>query len=156
MKTLRQMLASKSGPLASVTPDTPVFLALQVMSDANVGALLVLDGPKLVGIFSERDYARKVILRGKASRDTPVREIMSDKVLYVTPEQTVDECMVIMTEKHFRHLPVLDEDGLVIGIVSIGDVVKETISAQQFTIEQLEKYITGATIHPLPEPPVES
>ncbi len=149
------MLASKSGPLASVTPDTPVFRALQVMSDANVGALLVLDGPKLVGIFSERDYARKVILRGKASRDTPVREIMSDKVLYVTPEQTVDECMAIMTEKHFRHLPVLDEDGLVVGIVSIGDVVKETISAQQFTIEQLEKYITGTTIHPLPEPPVE-
>ncbi len=142
MKTLRQILAGKSGQLATVAPDQPVFHALQVMSDANVGAVLVLDGEKLVGIFSERDYARKVILYGKASKETPVRAIMSDKVLYVTPEQTVDECMAIMTEKHFRHLPVL-EDGKVIGIVSIGDVVKETICAQQFIIEQMEKYITG-------------
>jgi CBS domain-containing protein len=142
MKTLRQILASKSGPLATVSPDDPVFHALQVMSDANVGAVLVLEGDRLVGIFSERDYARKVILRGKASKDTRVREIMTDKVLYVTPEQTVDECMAIMTEKHFRHLPILDQ-GKVVGIVSIGDVVKETICAQQFLIEQLEKYISG-------------
>jgi len=143
MKTLRQILASKSGPLATVSPDDPVFHALQVMSDANVGAVLVLEGERLVGIFSERDYARKVILRGKASKDTRVSEIMTDKVLYVTPDETVDECMAIMTEKHFRHLPVLDEGGKVIGIVSIGDVVKETICAQQFIIEQMEKYITG-------------
>jgi predicted transcriptional regulator len=96
----------------------------------------------LVGIFSERDYARKVILHGKASKETRVGAIMSDKVLYVTPEQTVDECMAIMTEKHFRHLPVLAE-GKVVGIVSIGDVVKETICEQKFIIEQMEKYITG-------------
>jgi len=143
MQTLRQVLAGKSRPLVTVSPDDPVFHALQVMSDANVGAVLVLDGEQLVGIFSERDYARKVILFGKASKDTPVREIMSDKVLYVSLDRTVDECMAIMTEKHFRHLPVLDDDGRVVGIVSIGDVVKETICEQQFIIEQMEKYITG-------------
>ena len=139
MKTLRQILADKSGPLVIVSPDD----ALQVMADHNVGAVLVLDGKQLVGIFSERDYARKVILFGKASKDTRVREIMTDKVLYVTPDRTVDECMAIMTEKHFRHLPVLDDDGRVVGIVSIGDVVKETICEQQFIIQQMEKYITG-------------
>ena len=143
MKTLRQILADKSGPLMSVSPDDPVFYALQVMSDANVGAVLVLDGEQLVGILSERDYARKVILFGKASKDTPVREIMSDKVLYVSLDRTIEECMAIMTEKHFRHLPVLDDDGKVVGVVSIGDVVKETICAQQFIIQQMEKYITG-------------
>lgn len=143
MKTLRQVLAGKGGPLVTVSPDDRVFHALQLMSDANVGALLVLDGEQLVGIFSERDYARKVILFGKASKDTLVREIMSDKVLYVTPDRTVDECMAIMTEKHFRHLPVLDDDGKVLGVISIGDVVKETICEQQFIIQQMEKYITG-------------
>ncbi len=143
MQTLRQLLAGKSGPLVTVSPDDPVFHALQVMSDANVGAVLVLDGEQLVGIFSERDYARKVILFGKASKDTPVREIMSDKVLYVSLDRTIEECMAIMTEKHFRHLPVLDDDGKVVGVVSIGDVVKETICAQQFIIQQMEKYITG-------------
>ncbi len=143
MKTLRQLLADKRGPLVTVSPDDPVFHALQVMSDANVGAVLVLEGEKLVGIFSERDYARKVILFGKASKDTPVRAIMSDKVLYVSPDRTIDECMAIMTEKHFRHLPVLDDDGKVVGVVSIGDVVKETICQQQFIIQQMEKYITG-------------
>jgi len=143
MKTLRQILAGKSGPLMTVSPDDPVFYALQVMSDANVGALLVLDKEQLVGIFSERDYARKVILHGKASKDTRVSEIMTDKVLYVTPDRTVDECMAIMTEKHFRHLPVLDDEQKVLGIVSIGDVVKETICEQQFIIQQMEKYIAG-------------
>ncbi len=143
MKTLRQLLADKGGPLVIVSPEDAVFHALQVMADHNVGAVLVLDGRQLVGIFSERDYARKVILYGKASKDTRVREIMTDKVLYVTPERTVDECMAIMTEKHFRHLPVLDGDGRVLGVVSIGDVVKEKISEQQFLIEQLERYITG-------------
>ena len=143
MKTLRQILAGKSGPLMTVSPDDPVFYALQVMSDANVGALLVLDKEQLVGIFSERDYARKVILFGKASKDTPVRAIMTDKVLYVTPDRTVDECMAIMTDKHIRHLPVLDDEGKVLGIVSSGDVVKETICEQQFIIQQMAKYITG-------------
>jgi CBS domain-containing protein len=143
MKTLRQILAAKSAPLVAVAPDDAVFFALQTMADHNVGAVLVLDQEQLVGIFSERDYARKVILHGKASKDTRVREIMSDKVLYVTPDRTVDECMAIMTEKHFRHLPILDDEGKVLGIVSIGDVVKETICEQQFIIQQMEKYITG-------------
>ncbi|MCM8595493.1 CBS domain-containing protein [Accumulibacter sp.] len=142
MKTIRQILAGKTRPLVTVSPDDRVFQALQVMSDHNVGAVLVVDGENLVGIFSERDYARKVILLGKASKETLVREIMSDRVLYVTPDRSVDECMALMTEKHFRHLPVLD-DGKVVGIVSIGDVVKETVCEQQFIIQQLEKYIAG-------------
>lgn len=143
MKTLRQLLAGKRQPLASVNPNDAVFHALQVMADNDVGALLVLDGERLVGIFSERDYARKIILHGKASKDTLVSEIMSDKVLYVTLERTIDECMAIMSEKHFRHLPVLDDKHKVVGIVSIGDLVKETICEQEFIIRQLEHYITG-------------
>jgi CBS domain-containing protein len=143
MKTLRQILAAKSVPLVAVAPDDAVFYALQCMADHNVGAVLVVDQEHLVGIFSERDYARKVILHGKASKDTRVSEIMTDKVLYVTPDRTVDECMAIMTEKHFRHLPVLDDEQKVLGVVSIGDVVKETICEQQFIIQQMEKYIAG-------------
>ena len=131
MKTLKQMLAGKQRPLAVVTPTDTVFHALTLMAQHDVGALLVLDGEQLVGIFSERDYARKIMLQGKSSKETLVREIMSDKVAYVTPAATVDECMALMTEKHFRHLPVLAEDGEVLGIVSIGDLVKETISSQQ-------------------------
>lgn len=143
MKTLRQLLSGKRQPLAAVSPKDAVLHALKVMADHDVGALLVLDGERLVGIFSERDYARKIILHGKASKDTLVKEIMSDKVLYVTLERTVSECMAIMSEKHFRHLPVLDDNQQVVGIVSIGDLVKETISEQEFIIRQLEHYITG-------------
>ena len=143
MITLKQMLAAKNRPLAVVTPGDSVFQALSLMAMHDVGALLVLDGEDLVGIFTERDYARKLILHGKSSKETLVSEIMSDKVAYVTPAATVDECMALMTEKHFRHLPVLSEDGEVIGIVSIGDLVKATISNQQFLISQLEHYITG-------------
>lgn len=143
MKTLKQLLASKSQQLATVSPTAPVFHALTIMAEHDVGALLVLDEGKLVGIFSERDYARKVILHGKASKDTPVSEIMSDKVLYVTLERTVDECLALMSEKHFRHLPVLDQQQHVVGIVSIGDLVKETISEQEFIIQQLGHYISG-------------
>ncbi|WP_300321224.1 CBS domain-containing protein [Accumulibacter sp.] len=146
MKTLRQILESKSGVLATVSPDDAVFSALQVMAERNVGAVLVVEGERLLGIFSERDYARKMILFGKASKGTRVRDIMSDKVLCVTPEQTVDECMAIMTEKHFRHLPVLDDQRNLVGIISIGDVVKEMISEQQFIIDQLGKYISGSAI----------
>lgn len=146
MKTLRQILEGKSGLLATVSPDDSVLKALQVMAEHNVGAVLVIDQEQLLGIFSERDYARKMILRGKSSKDTRVRDIMSGKVLYVTPQQTVDECMAIMTERHFRHLPVLDDDRKVIGIVSIGDVVKETICEQQFIIDQLGQYIAGSAI----------
>lgn len=143
MKTLKQLLAGKDRPLAVVAPTDTVYHALTVMAKNGVGALLVLDGEQLVGIFSERDYARKIILQGKTSKETLVREIMSDKVAYVTPSSTIDECMALMTEKHFRHLPVLDDDGQVLGIVSIGDMVKETISNQKFLIDQLERYIAG-------------
>ena len=143
MKTLKQMLADKHRPLAVVAPSDSVFHALSVMAQHDVGALLVLDGEQLVGIFSERDYARKIILQGKTSKDTLVREIMSDKVAYVTPSATLDECMALMTQKHFRHLPVLNDDGGVAGMISIGDLVKETISSQQFLISELERYISG-------------
>lgn len=143
MKTLKQLLADKNQPLAAVSPSDSVLHALNVLAEHDVGALLVLDGNKLAGIFSERDYARKIILHGKASKDTLVSEIMSDKVLYVTLERTIDECMAIMSEKRFRHLPVLDERERVVGIVSIGDLVKETICDQEFTIRELEKYIAG-------------
>ena len=143
MKTLKQMLAGKHRPLAVVSPNDSVFHALTLMAQHNVGALMVLDGEQLVGIFSERDYARKIILHGKSSKETLVSEIMSDKVAYVTPATTLDECMALMTEKHFRHLPVLNEDGSVAGIISIGDLVKETISSQQFLIAELERYIAG-------------
>ena len=143
MKTLKQMLAGKQRPLVVVSPNDSVFHALTLMAQHNVGALMVLNGEQLVGIFSERDYARKVILHGKSSKETLVSEIMSDKVAYVTPGTTLDECMALMTEKHFRHLPVLEENGTVVGIISIGDLVKETISSQQFLIKQLEHYIAG-------------
>ena len=143
MITLKQMLAAKNRPLAVVTPNDSVYQALSLLAMHDVGALLVLENEQLIGIFSERDYARKLILQGKSSKETLVREIMSDKVAYVTPGATVDECMALMTEKRFRHLPVLSEDGEVVGIVSIGDLVKATISNQQFLISELERYITG-------------
>ena len=143
MRTLKQLLAEKQRPLAVVTPKDSVFHALSVMAEHNVGALLVLDGEQLVGIFSERDYARKIILHGKSSKETQVHEIMSEKVAYVTPAHSIDQCMALMTEKHFRHLPVLEDDGSVVGMVSIGDMVKETISSQRFLIQELERYIAG-------------
>ena len=143
MKTLRQLLADKPQKLAAVAPKDTVFHALQVMSDNRVGAVLVMDGERLVGIFSERDYARKVILVGKASKETRVEEIMTDKVMYAMPDNSVQECMALMTEGHFRHLPILSSEQQVIGIVSIGDLVKETICEQQFIIDQLERYIAG-------------
>lgn len=141
MDTVRQLLQAKGQDVWSVTPDASVFEALTLMAAKDIGALLVLEGEKLAGILSERDYARKVVLQGRSSRDTPVREIMTQKVFYVLPEQTIQACMSVMTEKHIRHLPVL-EDNRVIGVVSIGDIVKSIISEQQFTIEQLERYIT--------------
>ena len=143
MKTLKQIIDAKPHKLASVSPDQSVLRALEIMAEYQVGALVVLDGKRLAGMFSERDYARKVILQGKSSRVTKVREIMTDKVVYVGLETTVEECMALMTEKRFRHLPVLDAENNVLGIVSIGDVVKETISEQRFIIDQLGKYISG-------------
>ena len=142
MKTVAQLLRTKGQQVLSVSPDMPVFEALGVMADKNVGALLVVEGERLVGVFSERDYARKVILKGKSSKDTPVQEIMSSHVLYVRPEQTIEDCMALMTDKRVRHLPVLDQ-GKVIGVISIGDVVKALIAEQQFIIAQLQNYITG-------------
>ncbi len=144
MKTLRQLIESKKiKKLAAVSPDQTVLQALEIMAEVDVGALLVLDGERLAGVFSERDYARKVILQGKGSRQTKVSEVMTGKVVYVKQNATIEECMAIMTEKHIRHLPVLDENQMVIGIVSIGDVVKEMVSQQKFIIGQLENYITG-------------
>ncbi len=140
MKTVQQMLDGKRSQLSSIAPDASVFEALTLMSKLDIGALVVLDGERLAGIFSERDYARKIILFGKTSRDTLVKEVMTDKVLCVRPAQTVEECMGLMTEKRVRHLPVLNEKK-VIGVISIGDVVKEMIQEQKLIIEQLESYI---------------
>jgi CBS domain-containing protein len=125
-----------------MAPDAMVYDALELMADKNVGAVLVIDADRLVGILSERDYARKVILHGKSSKDTPIREIMTQRVVYVRPQQTAEECMALMTDKRVRHLPVLEDDQLV-GVISIGDVVKSIISEQEFIIEQLERYISG-------------
>jgi CBS domain-containing protein len=141
--TVNQLLQAKGHEVWSVTPDTSVYDALKVMAEKNIGALLVMEGGQLAGIFSERDYARKVILKGKSSKEMSVKEIMTDKVDYVRPSESVRGCMALMTEKHHRHLPVL-EGGQVIGMISIGDVVKAIISDQEFTIGQLESYITGS------------
>jgi len=143
MKLLEQIISAKRHRLVSVGPDETVFQALSLLAQYDIGALLVMEGGKPVGIFSERDFARKVVLLGKDSKDTPVREVMVDKVMYVTLNQTVEECMALMTDRHIRHLPVLAEDGSVAGFLSIGDLVKETISEQTFIIGQLEHYITN-------------
>ncbi len=142
MKTLRQLLQTKPPGILSIAPDARVFDALRVMAENNVGALLVMEAGRLTGIITERDYARKVILQGKSSLATPVREIMTDKVLCVHPDQSVEECMGLMTDKRVRHLPVMDGEQLM-GVLSIGDLVKETISEQQLVIKQLESYIHG-------------
>jgi CBS domain-containing protein len=141
MKTVRQVLQAKpKKEVYAIAPDARVFDALKLMAEKDVGALLVVENERIAGILSERDYARKVILHGKSSHDIPVREIMTDQVVTVKPEQTVDECMQIMTRGHFRHLPVVENERL-IGVVSIGDLVKEVISEQQQTIRELESYI---------------
>lgn len=142
MKTVKMLLQSKGHQVMAISPDAPVFDALGLMADKNVGALLVVEAGRLVGIFSERDYARKIILMGKTSKDTPVREIMTANVVHVTPDHTIEDCMGLMTHKHIRHLPVVD-DGRLVGVISIGDVVKTIISEQGFIIEQLQAYITG-------------
>ena len=140
MKSVAELLRGKGHAILSVSPDVPVYEALTVMAEKNVGALLVLEGERLVGILSERDYARKVILKGKSSRETPVHEIMSTHVLYVRQEQTIEDCMALMTDKRVRHLPVFEGEKLV-GVVSIGDIVKAIIAEQGFVIEQLQNYI---------------
>lgn len=142
MKLVSDILQTKGFEKWAVQPETTVYDALSLMADKDIGALLVLDNDRLVGIFSERDYARKVILEGKSSKITPVKDIMSTKVYFVSPEQTIEECMALMTSKHIRHLPVM-RDERVQGVISIGDVVKAIISDQEFTIDQLERYISG-------------
>jgi len=142
MKTVMQLLQTKGQDIWSITPDALVIDALKLMAEKRVGALLVLEAGQVVGIISERDYARKVSLLGKSSKTTPVREIMTQRVVYVRPEQTIEDCMALMTDKRIRHLPVLDHDQL-IGVISIGDVVKAVISEQEFIIAQLENYIIG-------------
>lgn len=142
MKTVSQLLQNKGSQVWAIGPEALVIEALKLMAEKEVGALVVLETGQVVGIVSERDYARKVALQGKSSLTTPIREIMTEKVVYIRPDQTVADCMALMTNKRIRHLPVMDGDRLV-GVISIGDVVKEVISAQEFIIAQLENYITG-------------
>src|SRR5271155_4666321 len=142
--TIALLLKRKSeNRVFSVTPDQTVYEAIEKLAEEGVGALLVLSAGKLVGILSERDYARKVILKGHSSKETPVSDIMTSPVVFVTPRHTVDDCMSIMTKHHFRHLPVMGENGSVIGVVSLGDLVKWIVSNQAQHIEELEGYITG-------------
>jgi CBS domain-containing protein len=140
MTTVSDLLEFKGHEVVTIGPEATVYDALALMDERNVGALMVLDGGKPLGIISERDYARKVILQGRASKSTPVREIMSGAQVCVKPETPVDECMAIMTQRHIRHLPVF-EGGYLVGLVSIGDVVRAIIDEKDFTIHQLEKYI---------------
>ncbi|MDP1658588.1 MAG: CBS domain-containing protein [Methylotenera sp.] len=143
MKTLQQLLSTKKHKeVISIAPHRPVFDALVVLAEYRIGALVVLEGDKLVGIFSERDYAREIVLKGKSSKTTPISEVMSTSVTTTKPSDTVEQAMTIMSEKRIRHLPVL-ENGKVVGMLSIGDLVKETIDYQQRLIKQLESYITG-------------
>lgn len=143
MPSIQHLLDEKNRPLVSVAPTDTVQKALALLAEHDIGAVLVLDRNRVAGIFSERDFARKVGLPGRSFLATTVREVMSDHVFYVTPAQTVEECLAIMTDRHIRHLPVVDEDQKLLGILSIGDLVKATISLQAFRIEQLERYITG-------------
>jgi CBS domain-containing protein len=144
--TVRQILQSKGGNIWSVGPHATIFEALILMAEKDVGAVVVVEGGKLVGIFSERDYARKVVLKGRSSKDTEVAELMTPDVFYVHPDQTIDECMALMTKRHIRHLPVLDGDDLV-GIITIGDAVKAVIADQEVMISSLENYIRGGYGH---------
>ena len=141
MKTVREMLLKKGNKIYSISPDRKIFDALQLMAEKEVGALLVLEGESLVGIFSERDYARKVALEGKSSKECFVGEIMSPNVIYVEVDTTTDECMALMVNKKVRHLPVYDK-GKLVGVISIGDVVNAIIDEKEFEIDQLVRYIT--------------
>jgi CBS domain-containing protein len=147
MKTVRQLLRHKGDGVWSIDPDTTVYDAIEMMAGKDIGALVVKDGERLIGLISERHYVRHVALKGKTSITTPVREIMERRVVTTIPYESVEECMALMTEAHVRHLPVLDQ-GRVIGIISIGDLVQSIISDQKFAIEQLEHYIHGSAPPP--------
>jgi CBS domain-containing protein len=143
MKTVAHVLSSKPDQTVyTITPTASVFDAVKLMAEKSIGALVVKEGEKVVGIITERDYARKIVLMARSSGDTPVRDIMTSSVMYVRPDQASEECMVLMTENRLRHLPVMD-GGKLIGLISIGDLVKDIISEQKFIIQQLEHYITG-------------
>jgi len=142
MQTVKEVLGKKGSAVRSVAPADSVLHALGVMAEYDIGGVIVLEGEKLVGILTERDYARRVVLLGRASRDLPVAEIMTSHVCCVSPDRTLDECMALMTDKRIRHLPVLDHKK-VIGVISIGDVVKATIAEKEFEIAQLNSYISG-------------
>ena len=144
MTTVAEIIKSKSeAKVYSVTPTDTVLTALKLMADKHIGALLVMEGEQIAGIFTERDYARKLVLLGRASSDTPMREVMTTAVRFVEPTHSVEQCMALMTENRLRHLPVVDK-GRVVGLISIGDLVKSVISQQQFIISEMERYITGA------------
>lgn len=142
MRTVRQLLEAKSPEIVAIAPAAPVIEAIRAMADHGIGALLVMDGPRLAGIVSERDYARKVILQGRSSRDTPVADIMTARVVSVSPADTTDRCMQVMTEHRIRHLPVLEGDA-VVGVLSIGDLVKAVIEQQRQELDHLQRYIAS-------------
>lgn len=142
MRTVRQLLDAKSPAIHAIRPEAPVLDAIRLMADAHIGAVLVMDGPRLVGILSERDYARKVVLQGRSSAATPVRDIMTSRVLTTTSADTSERCMKMMTEHRIRHLPVIDGDD-VVGVVSIGDLVKAVIEDQRVELDSLQRYIAG-------------
>jgi CBS domain-containing protein len=142
MRTVRQLLEAKSPEVIAIGPDAPVIDAIRRMAERQIGALLVMEGPRLAGILSERDYARKVVLQGRSSKDTPVRDIMTADVVTVAPGDSIDHCMQLVTDRRIRHLPVLDA-GTVVGVLSIGDLVKTVIELQRQDIDQLQRYIAS-------------
>ncbi|QNN47552.1 CBS domain-containing protein [Thermomonas brevis] len=142
MRTVRQLLEAKPAEIIAIGPDAPVIDAIRLMAERGIGAVLVMDGPTLAGILSERDYARKVVLQGRSSKDTPVRDIMTREVVTVAPGDSIGHCMQLVTDRRIRHLPVVDGDG-VAGVLSIGDLVKAVIEMQRQDIDQLQRYIAG-------------
>jgi CBS domain-containing protein len=142
MRTVRQLLEAKSAEVHSIAPDAPVIDAIRLMAERRIGALLVMEGTRLAGILSERDYARKVVLQGRSSKDTPVRDIMTAQVITVAPQDSTDRCMQLVTDSRIRHLPVL-EGGQVVGVVSIGDLVKAVIADQRQELDHLQRYIAS-------------
>ena len=142
MRTVRQLLESKPAEIIAISPDAPVIDAIRLMAERRVGALVVMEGARLAGILSERDYARKIVLQGRSSKDTPVRDIMTAEVITVRPEDSSDHCMQVVTDKRIRHLPVM-RGGDVVGVLSIGDLVRAVIEEQKQELDQLQRYIAG-------------